>query len=74
MALVGISWLLLSLVLMGLLELIRPAGVFSGVSNAFLSRPLWTTGVLLGVGIAFGLFVYLLNEALYQIGRRRVEP
>ena len=73
-ALVGISWLLLSLVLMGLLELVRPAGFFSGLSNAFSSRPLWTTGVLLGVGIAFGLVIYFINEALYQIARRRVEP
>lgn len=71
---IGISWLVLSLVLMGLLEMVRPVGFFAGLTSAFLNRPLETTGTLLGTGIAFGIILCLANEVLYRIARGRVEP
>jgi hypothetical protein len=71
---VGISWLALFLILMGVLEIVRPVGFILRLTNSFLSRPFETTSILLGSGIAFGALFFLANEALYRIFRGRVEP
>jgi hypothetical protein len=71
---IGGAWLVLSLVLMGLFELMRPVGFFTGLASAFVDRPFRTIGILLGTSMVFGLTLYLVNDALYKIARGQIEP
>ena len=70
----GGAWLGLSVILMALLELVRPFGFFGGVANAFRDSPIELVGVLVGASLGVGLAICLFNEWAYRVTRGRDEP
>jgi hypothetical protein len=70
----GVAWLGLSVILMALLELVRPFGFFAGVVSAFRASPIKFVGVLVGASLGFGLAICLFNEWAYRVTRSRDEP
>jgi len=62
----GLAWLGLTLLLLALVELVWPVGLF-GPATAMRHAPFKWGGVLLGVSAAFGFAVFVFNELVYRI-------
>ena len=71
---IGFAWLALGLFILLVIEMIRPSGFFVGLAGAFQAAPLRTASILVGLGLLFGLGLYLFNEVAYRIARASREP
>jgi hypothetical protein len=74
MVLTGATWLVLFVTFGVLLEILRPGGFISDLTESLSHRPITTTAVLLGTSLGFGALMYVALNVLYKIARTRIEP